>query len=246
MRLGYGIFNIPRSTNIPVFIDSEDEIGMNIKSYISTIRVGDRVIPSIDYLSDSSILSSAIRATTPFSVWSDEHRNIYHNTITWSSAVWLPELEPIATVMLESGALHFWLREHVEQSIELLFGDVVLEDMRRSDGDQHLNELTGVYFNPPRGGGGGRNYSVVLCYEDLGERYRAVVVYISLCPFTDYYWRTPRPNSNLEHTEIVYMRDENVADALMAHVQDPTNQFHMYLLKQGDGSLLFERQVPVS
>jgi len=231
LQLDSNIFNMPRSENIPVFIDVEDETGMGIMRYVNTIRVDNRTIPSIDYLSDGLILLIAINATTPFAASPDNHRGI----------MYLPELEPIAAAM--PGVEEFWLKEHIEQSIKLLFGDVVLENMQISNGDHYLDDLTGVYYKLPRHGFDIPPYSVTLSYEDLGERYR-VVVYISLSHFTGYYMRTPWQSDDPEDT-IVYGRDEDAADILLAHVQDPANQFYLYLIKRDDGSLLFERQVPV-
>ena len=222
------------NSNIPFLIDSNDELAMQIWRYLNMISfvVGGREIQrhqlSESCVVDAAMFSSALISTIP-------------STGGSMKEIYVPGLEPV-----NSFHTAFWLREHVDESIRLLFGEDMVPESPPPGfapilGNILYYERLDVFVPLPFGGGRGVIHSVILDYEDLGNRYRILVAYIhdGLGGYT-----SPRTREEIEG--IKDPEEGHVIDfaaPLLAYVQNPANQFHMYLTRRGDGSLLFEKQV---
>jgi predicted small lipoprotein YifL len=216
------------------FIDVDDETARRIVQYVDIIDIGEQEVLSRYDLSAESVTYPAIQSTSIYSPRPDFAVDYYP---------YLPELEPVwaAKSYMEGYSYShiFCLKEHVEESIRLLFGeDMVPAQLPRFGSTIVYDETIGIYEFLPRGGGG-ELHTITLGYEDLSGQYRVKVAYVA-----DNVDTFQKPGTGEEIYPDSIRDEKTFEDAFMAYVQDPANQYELYLEKNGD-SLFFDSQIPV-
>jgi hypothetical protein len=202
------------------FLDEQGEIGKKLYKYVNTLNLGNYEAQSPHNLDDEYIILTTIKATKPFAT-SPYYVDLFNLS-------YLPELEPIVNT-ISSDSYMLWLKEHVEQSAKLLFG----EDFEVNHGEAYYyfyNETSGAYgaFT-----GNGAMYSFIFGYEDFGDSYRVEVAYFGeYGSFFDL--------STFE--DIAHYNDDNISNTLREYMQNRATRYHLYMLKQND-SLVFQKQV---
>ena len=145
-----------------------DATAQKIAEYLAMVRIIDKDITSPQQLEKHQILQSLMYVTKWYSTYPSEADH------------YVPELKPFeapAYDLLGMSEDWFWLEEHVEESARLLFGDDFVVEHGDFSHYRYLAPL-GVY-TPPHIGGGYNVIPVVLSYEDLGDQYRAEIVYLT-------------------------------------------------------------------
>jgi hypothetical protein len=150
-----------------------DETSWKLASYLSKLHLAGRTLQSLAGLPNEHIIETAVYATLPcYSDVSNENEINYY-----------PELKPFEVPAGELTGLGFpetmfWLKEHVEETIRILYGDVDYEHQSfMGDKFQYL-ELLGVY-TPTHMGGGSTSIPVILSYEETEDEIVAEVAYLS-------------------------------------------------------------------
>lgn len=144
-----------------------DETGRKIIEYLTRLPVFFNDISSISELDNPWILHILLENTKPY--FSSPDNPDYR-----------PELRPFSAPASEIVGFRedmFWLKEHVEATARLLFGDdysVKHESFSKYLYMEHL----GVY-TPPHVGVGSYTLPVLLSYEEIDGGYKAEVAYFS-------------------------------------------------------------------
>lgn len=159
-----GIDNPVRLQELSSFLDYLDE---PVKSQISRLMCT-AINPKTSMLSlsfDSSnndfVLYTALNNTELICNMSDSNmRSI---------------LTPISE---QHGDTQYLLKEHVEECAKILFGkDIVVTHQSFSGTDWQYDDYCGIYYPFPGGAYQGQELPIVLEYEDLGNYYKAIVMF---------------------------------------------------------------------
>jgi len=143
-----------------------DDIGKKLIEYLSLLDLPTNTVTTLADIKNDHILQTAVFATKHYETYPDSEN-------------YKPELKPFeapASELLGFVEQWFWLKEHVEESARLLYG----EDVSLVHGDfgkYRYLDLLGVY-TPPHMGGGGQTIPVIFGYEESGNRLRAEVAYV--------------------------------------------------------------------
>lgn len=142
-----------------------DDTAKKLADYLSMVNLPNFTIQSTADIKNSIIIYNALLVTPHYSTDSSDER-------------YNPAVEVFVEPTLEVIGFPedwFWIKEHVEQSIKLLYGDI---SFTHEDVSQFLYfEALGVY-TPPHMGGGGTSLPVILSYEDSGDKITAEVAYV--------------------------------------------------------------------
>lgn len=199
-----------------------DETGQRLAEYLSLVNLPYETVSSLSDLANEHKLRTSVSAT--------RHYETYEGSDTYR-----PELKPLEAPASELiGFLEqwFWLKEHVEESAKLLYG----EDVSLVHGDfgkYRYLELLGVY-TPPHMGGGGQTIPVIFEYEDLGDRLQAEIAYVVagmegyVAPLGPGEW------------------EDIPQDQLEAYLRDKARRYEVVVQKLEDGRFLLESQRPLS
>lgn len=193
-----------------------DEVGWQLTRFLAMLRLFDKDISSPAELENTEALLTALYATKHYSTDPDSTNGNY-----------VPELKPFEAPAFEVIGFYedwFWLKEHVEQSAKLLYGD---DFTLRHEGVSKYRyiETLGVY-TPPHMGGGYNVIPVIFHYEDLGDRYKIELAYIvGAGGYIDPDTNEAIPEEDLEryvqtqsrHREVVIRKLDNGRFAFLSH-----------------------------
>lgn len=144
-----------------------DETGTKLTRFISYLPLFEKDILSPKDIDNKQALKSVIFATKGYFSSSQ------------SEETYAPELKPLEAPISETLGFReemFWLKEHIEASAHLLFGNDF--EIKHEDANHYTyHETVGVY-TPPYMGGGFINIPIIFSYEDLGDSYKVELAYI--------------------------------------------------------------------
>ena len=152
-------------------ITDYDETGNQIARFLSMLEPLDKDIASVSELDNEYILSTAINHTKSYTT----------DAVYTEEGLFFADLKPIEGPISEKlGFVETWflLKEHVEQSAKLIFGeDVTVTHKAVNNEPYKYFEDEGVYTPPHRGAGWDvRPYLVD--YIDMGDSYKVTTVYV--------------------------------------------------------------------
>lgn len=194
-----------QSFKIPDYILSYDATGKALADYLVMVGLPGEDFDSPDQIPPAHLLKQALLACYLY-------QDYAVNPEYQPEFLYQPQLLPITVAVGDSIV---YLREHVEQSARLIFGDTVTLQ-HQTVGAYLWHEKEGVY-TPPHMGGGGPNVPVIFSYEDKGSRYEAEVAYMQYgldCFFVD-----DQPASGQK---------------LLDYVQNQAARYRVVVLKKGD------------
>ena len=161
-----GLYTIP-------IISEYDEAGNKIANFLSMLPPLDKDVASVSELDNQYILRTALL-----------HTSFYITDILGGEREHYREiLKPIEGPVSEKLGLGFtetmfWLKEHVEQTAKLIFGDDITIKHESLKAYNYLYfGIEGVY-TPPHTEGGPSIRPFLLDYEDLGDSYKVKAVYV--------------------------------------------------------------------
>lgn len=194
-----------RYFEIPDYILSPDATGKALADYLAMVGLPREDFDSSSQIDPAHLLEQAL-------LGSYLYQDYVINPEYQPDFLYQPQLFPITVAVGDSSV---YLREHVEQSARLIFGDSVT--IQHQDVQAYTwHEAEGVY-TPPHMGGGGPNVPVIFSYEDKGDRYEAEVAYMQYgldCFFVD-----DQPASGQK---------------LLDYVQNQAARYRVVVLKKGD------------
>ena len=208
---------LQRYAAVPALVPT-DATGQKIADYMALVRIIDKDITSPQQLEGYQVLQALMLVTQ------------YHTTTSYGQERYTPALKPLeapAAELLDMGEDCFYLKEHVEESARLLFGDDFTFKHESFNGYMYLEPL-GVY-TPPHRGGGYNVIPVVLSYTDLGDSYRAEIVYLTQGMGG---YASPAPRDSEEFW--VEVAEKDIPD----FIQNTAERREVVLKKAADGRLV--------
>ncbi|MDL2233428.1 hypothetical protein LJC63_07605, partial [Ruminococcaceae bacterium OttesenSCG-928-L11] len=200
---------------IDTAIIETDETGKKLASYLSLLELT-TAVSSIDELKIQHILETAVLATKSYTTYPQDP----------SYREELKPFEAPSNDLLGFVEQQFWLKEHVEESIRLLYGNI---DYSHQDfGKFRYLDVLGVY-TPPHMGGGGWVIPVIFGYEDEGDRVRAEVAYV-----------VEGMGGYLNPGDW----EEIPADGLTEYVQTKSTRYAVTVRRESNGRFVLESQLP--
>ena len=195
-----------------------DEKNLELTRFVTMLGLMRADISSPTELKNEHLLETALRVTK------------HYSSAPFDAQNYKPELkafEAPASEILGLAEDWFWLREHIEQSIKLLYGSEIVPNHEDYGKYRYIAEL-GVY-TPPHMGEGYGIAPVIFSYEDLGDRYRLELAYIvhSMGGYFDpdgqgIDWDKPIPEASLKQ-----------------YVETKSKRREIILNKTDDGGLTF-------
>lgn len=200
-----------------------DETGNKIAGFLSRLLPLDKDITSVKELDNQYILLTAIFQTKYYLTESAEGEEERYREV-------LKPIEgPVSGKLITNGPIEiqYWLKEHLEQSARLIFGEYVTlthEDLYNYKFKYF--DIEGVY-TPPHTEVGPHPRPFLLDYKDMGDRYRVKVAYVL-------------ESLGYEPPYIDPDTQEGISEAeLKDYVKTKCRQREVILRKAEDGSLQF-------
>ncbi len=154
-------------------ISEYDEIGNKIANFLSMLPPLDKDIATISELDNQYVLRTALYYTQYYTT------DIVNGEEEHYREVLKPIEGPISEKLGQGFAeTMFWLKEHVEQTAKIIFGNSVTIEHESLKVYNYLYFAVEGVYTPPHTEGGPMARPFMLDYEDLGDRYRAKVVYV--------------------------------------------------------------------
>lgn len=198
-----------------------DDTGRKILRFLDLLENINKDVSSQAELDNQYIIETSLYSTQHYTV----------DVLDKDMPNYRKELLPLQGPVSEKLGLHetwFWLKEHVEESAKLIFGDEIeiRHESLKSIPYRYL-ETEGVY-TPPHIGMMGLTVPCLIDYEDLGDSYRVKMAFL-LGSFEGTEYLDPDTE---DYTEI---KAKDVND----YVRDKSRHREIVLKKMEDGSLRF-------
>jgi hypothetical protein len=217
---------IPYEGMTPYFIDNPiletGETEKKLERYLSLIDFAGVIAESVSDIDNEHIISTAVMATHSFS--SNPEGGDYRSE--------LKPFETSAEELLGFPESAFWLKEHVDETIRLLYGDVSYTHQSFLGDKWPYLEPLGVY-TPPHMGGFGVTHSEIFSYEEMADQIVAEVAYYIGGGYGGYFTREPGD----EYDE--FLPEEELEE----YVQTKAPRYTVTVNKQPDGRFVIESQI---